>query len=722
MTPPPEPPDFPASQLFLRRLAYHLVRDEARAEDLVQETWAAWVEHKPSGVAEPRAWLARVLRNRAFNQKRADERRELREGLAGRPDVSAPETDGTLEAQAQLVEALRKLEEPFRSALVQRYYHDLAPREIAERSGAPVNTVKARLARGLEKLRAEMDRRYRGDRKAWCHWLTVVGAPPLVPAIPGGSGTPAGVGAGAGTSLLTWTGVALVVAAGTVLRGVWSDEPRGPGSGPPREPFPVSDETRAEEPASRPSTTRPAEKGPEEGAAHPAAKPVQPPVSGVAPRPGGSALPAALVFDWPQFAGGPSHDTTREREDGIHSPKVLWFLPGLHGAPSLRDGELYAGGLLLARVDPLAGEPLGATSPSVLEVRRKAGEDGPSPNALAALQEDVERELEKGVDPEELVFAGAPVVLEDLVIVRDLADGSVRAFDRSLEKERWRIHPTRVPEKRPASARVPLCLAEEDTLLVVTGSELVALRAADGTERWRFHVNGQIHAPPAAASGRVFVGADKGQFFGLSVSTGERLWQVQAGAFGSGAPVVIGSCVFAADQGRMPWQEPGEERTDQSASGTLHLFDVRSGAEMWRLRYRGTPVSALAMFESGSQAVAGLGEEIARLDLGQGKLSSTHLRAGERLSGVPAVVGEDLVFACERQLDVHDLATLELRWAFRAPKGVEVQDFVHTGERIYVATSIGLVCLGDDGRRAPERGFVLEWERGEGPMPVFLPR
>jgi RNA polymerase sigma-70 factor (ECF subfamily) len=124
----PEPPDFPASQLFLRRLAFHLVRDSARAEDLVQETWAAWVERAPSGVQEPRAWLARVLRNRAFNQKREDARRARRERLAGSPDPSAPATAGTLEAQAELLAALRRLEEPYRTTLVERYYHDLSPR------------------------------------------------------------------------------------------------------------------------------------------------------------------------------------------------------------------------------------------------------------------------------------------------------------------------------------------------------------------------------------------------------------------------------------------------------------------------------------------------------------------------------------------------------------------------------------------------------------------
>jgi DNA-directed RNA polymerase specialized sigma24 family protein len=67
--PPPE--ELLAKQAFLRRLALSLVRDRARAEDLVQDTWTAWVEHGSpggGGIATPRAWLARVLRNRVFNR------------------------------------------------------------------------------------------------------------------------------------------------------------------------------------------------------------------------------------------------------------------------------------------------------------------------------------------------------------------------------------------------------------------------------------------------------------------------------------------------------------------------------------------------------------------------------------------------------------------------------------------------------------------------------
>src|SRR5262249_57076749 len=85
---------------------------------------------------------------------------------------------GTSEAGGDRGAAVRRPEEPYRSTLLQRYYHDLSVAAIAERGATPLNTVKARIARGLEKLRAELDRRYGGDRRAWCHWLMVLGSRP----------------------------------------------------------------------------------------------------------------------------------------------------------------------------------------------------------------------------------------------------------------------------------------------------------------------------------------------------------------------------------------------------------------------------------------------------------------------------------------------------------------------------------------------------------------
>ena len=61
---------------FLRGLARALVSDPARAEDLVQDTWTAAIEHAPRTGAVPRAWLARVMRRLAI-------KRGLREGERG---------------------------------------------------------------------------------------------------------------------------------------------------------------------------------------------------------------------------------------------------------------------------------------------------------------------------------------------------------------------------------------------------------------------------------------------------------------------------------------------------------------------------------------------------------------------------------------------------------------------------------------------------------------
>src|SRR5262245_32109067 len=131
--PAAEPADFQANQAFLRRLALSLVRDPGRAEDLVQDTWTSWSEHATRAApAAPRAWLARVLKNRASNERRERERRTRRESWAARPERVDPGAGvaETLEVQAKVVAALRTLEEPYRTTLVQRYYHDLAPPEI----------------------------------------------------------------------------------------------------------------------------------------------------------------------------------------------------------------------------------------------------------------------------------------------------------------------------------------------------------------------------------------------------------------------------------------------------------------------------------------------------------------------------------------------------------------------------------------------------------------
>lgn len=151
---------------WLRGLARGLVRDADLAEDLAQEAALAALERPNPG---HRGWLAGVLRRRALERERGEARRLRRERRVARGEnaTSASELVEEVATQRAVVDAVLRLEEPYREAVLLRFYEDLPPRRIAQRTRVPVNTVKSRLQRALGKLRADLDARNGGDRDAW---------------------------------------------------------------------------------------------------------------------------------------------------------------------------------------------------------------------------------------------------------------------------------------------------------------------------------------------------------------------------------------------------------------------------------------------------------------------------------------------------------------------------------------------------------------------------
>jgi len=209
--------NFAADQAFLQRLARSLVRDEPTADDLVQNAWLAALERPPSP-GPLRTWLARVVRNRALNDARDDDRRRARERAAPPDPDSADDLEHRLALQEDVLRAVRALREPFRTAIVLRYSDGLPPTDIARRLGVPLATVKARLARARELLRADLDRRSAGQRAAWLAPLAAWAQPPAASAATLTLGTLIG----------TWTmkkalAIAALVAAALLLRAFLSD-------------------------------------------------------------------------------------------------------------------------------------------------------------------------------------------------------------------------------------------------------------------------------------------------------------------------------------------------------------------------------------------------------------------------------------------------------------------------------------------------------------------
>jgi RNA polymerase sigma-70 factor (ECF subfamily) len=72
--------------------------------------------------------------------------------------VGAPtQTAAVDESRVALIEALRRLPESQRQALVLHHLCDLPVRDVAQETGVPEGTVKARLSRGRTALAALLD-------------------------------------------------------------------------------------------------------------------------------------------------------------------------------------------------------------------------------------------------------------------------------------------------------------------------------------------------------------------------------------------------------------------------------------------------------------------------------------------------------------------------------------------------------------------------------------
>ncbi|MEZ5989718.1 MAG: sigma-70 family RNA polymerase sigma factor [Planctomycetota bacterium] len=195
---------------FVRRIARSLLFDENQVDDVVQQAWIAALRKGPSQPGALRSWLATVTRNLALNSRRGQGRRDNHERRVQPRELapSAAEIAQREEMRRVVVEEVLRMPEPYRSTLVLRYLEELEPKEIARRTGDPASTVRVRLKRGLEQLRARLDARNGGDRRGWMLALVPFAA------------TGAGVAAYAGQAGLS-LGAKLSAAAVVVAAGTW---------------------------------------------------------------------------------------------------------------------------------------------------------------------------------------------------------------------------------------------------------------------------------------------------------------------------------------------------------------------------------------------------------------------------------------------------------------------------------------------------------------------
>jgi RNA polymerase sigma-70 factor (ECF subfamily) len=143
---------------WLRRLAASLAVDAAHADDLTQQALLAALERPALEVGHARAWLATVVRRLARRERIDAGQRSARERAVAADERLPPSREivARAEVQHEVSAALLALEEPYRAALLLRFYDELKPAAIARLIEAPVETVRTRIKRGLELLRAAL--------------------------------------------------------------------------------------------------------------------------------------------------------------------------------------------------------------------------------------------------------------------------------------------------------------------------------------------------------------------------------------------------------------------------------------------------------------------------------------------------------------------------------------------------------------------------------------
>src|SRR5262245_17051818 len=134
MTVPPLADTLLADAASLRRLAESLLTGD-EAEDVVQSAGLAALA-QPSSLRHPGLWLRGAVRKLSLMLRRGEARRRVRERLAAKSEAD-PHDPASLAMQAELVRdvgiAVHALDEPFREAILLRFWHGLSVDAIAAR-------------------------------------------------------------------------------------------------------------------------------------------------------------------------------------------------------------------------------------------------------------------------------------------------------------------------------------------------------------------------------------------------------------------------------------------------------------------------------------------------------------------------------------------------------------------------------------------------------------
>jgi RNA polymerase sigma-70 factor (ECF subfamily) len=138
----------------------HVLRERAAAEDVFQQVMTEiWRRGSRYDAARGSlaTWALTIARSRAIDELRRRRPEPHDPAVLPEPHDPAPAPQDEALDRWRMAHLLSRLPSDERRLLELRFYGDLSQTEIAGQTGLALGTIKSRMVRGLERLRALMD-------------------------------------------------------------------------------------------------------------------------------------------------------------------------------------------------------------------------------------------------------------------------------------------------------------------------------------------------------------------------------------------------------------------------------------------------------------------------------------------------------------------------------------------------------------------------------------
>lgn len=136
----------------LEAYAAGILKDASLAQDLMQTLWLRLAVTDATVVRSPRAFLFRMVRNAAFDYRRAQQREGVTQEVSldlPSPHPSPEQQAADRQALARVLAAMERLPERTRQALLMHQIEGLKLREIAERLNVSIALAHALVRDGV---------------------------------------------------------------------------------------------------------------------------------------------------------------------------------------------------------------------------------------------------------------------------------------------------------------------------------------------------------------------------------------------------------------------------------------------------------------------------------------------------------------------------------------------------------------------------------------------